>query len=458
MILDICCIGSAHLDVYVDTSETFGVDRRGTFTISVGGTAYNISCNLKQLGLNVDFVTALKENSLFTSLVLQKIKESGLLTNKVVLMPEIKNESGFIAFRKNKDLAFAVNSTPIENINLSFLIPDKNIPKLCFLDLNNSLQTIQDALNIFEIVYISGVSESKITKLAKILPNQKIKAVFGNRFEIIALLKAFGIDDMEHLSTNNPNTIFVVTKDKYGTDIWVSGKVQIFEPVRLDYNKIESFSGAGDAFASAFIYALEFLKKDINSSVFFANSFVKQVILSKGANIDENSVLYDFNQMIFNDQLTELYNRRYLDMWLNTCSLPECAVLLFDIDHFKSINDTYGHDVGDIALKEFAKILKNNLRDNDLVVRMGGEEFLVVIDDKEHAYDIAERIRQATENNKINISCCTFSYTVSCGIVLANYLSKEKFTEVYKVVDEALYQAKNSGRNKIIIKCSYKNS
>ncbi|MEM3265368.1 MAG: GGDEF domain-containing protein, partial [Thermoplasmata archaeon] len=153
----------------------------------------------------------------------------------------------------------------------------------------------------------------------------------------------------------------------------------------------------------------------------------------------------------YTDALTGLYNRSYVNQWLDTHIISNCAVISFDLDHFKRINDTYGHDVGDLALKAFADILKKNTRDTDVVARMGGEEFIVIMDNGGNAEIVADRIRQQTEQNEILIGDEILKFTVSCGIVKTNYISKELFPDIYKQVDNALYEAKNSGRNKIVV-------
>ncbi|HHW02098.1 MAG TPA: diguanylate cyclase [Thermoanaerobacterales bacterium] len=152
------------------------------------------------------------------------------------------------------------------------------------------------------------------------------------------------------------------------------------------------------------------------------------------------------------DSLTGTYNRRYLLKCLN--SLRKTAekygqtfsVILLDIDHFKAINDTFGHVAGDKVLKKVCRTIKNNIRETDIFGRLGGEEFMVILPEthKEQAFVVAERIRQDISN--ITWAGQDMKITVSGGVYQYN---NEKLIELLKKVDNFLYQAKNSGRNRI---------
>jgi len=161
--------------------------------------------------------------------------------------------------------------------------------------------------------------------------------------------------------------------------------------------------------------------------------------------------------MALTDGLTGLYNRRYLDVHLqkllakNLENHKSLAVLILDIDHFKGVNDTYGHDVGDQILKVFAERLRDNLRSFDMVARMGGEEFVVVLPDvsDDRPYMVSERLRLAIAESPI--PCSTpegnLSITTSIGGVI---IGPEAITaeEAIKRADVGLYEAKkNHGRN-----------
>lgn len=160
------------------------------------------------------------------------------------------------------------------------------------------------------------------------------------------------------------------------------------------------------------------------------------------------------------DPLTGLYNRRYfieqieLEFKRAKRYNRDLSLLMLDIDHFKSVNDNYGHQVGDIVLRKISSIIINQLRDSDLAFRYGGEEFMVILPETkpDDAVNVAKRMKQEimeTEHSYRNIA---FKVTASIGIVsIKDMLGKfETVDDIIKKVDDNLYKAKNSGRNTII--------
>ena len=128
---------------------------------------------------------------------------------------------------------------------------------------------------------------------------------------------------------------------------------------------------------------------------------------------------------------------------------PPLSIIFLDIDHFKIVNDTLGHDVGDIVLKELADLITDATRKSDFASRWGGEEFMISLQatDVSSAYKIAEKLRLKVENNNFTDAG---KITISLGVTqFKNNESVESFT---KRVDEALYEAKNNGRNRVVVK------
>ena len=162
-------------------------------------------------------------------------------------------------------------------------------------------------------------------------------------------------------------------------------------------------------------------------------------------------------EMAHTDPLTGLPNRRAIGVW--TTSQLSAAfrhkfpiwVAMADLDHFKSINDAYGHDVGDAVLKRFAEILKSSIRASDLCGRLGGEEFVVVVThvEKENAAVAIERIRKRFEAERFKFESGTFGATASFGIATFRGASPPAFSELLTQADAALYSAKHGGRNRI---------
>ncbi|WP_025270441.1 diguanylate cyclase [Hippea sp. KM1] len=158
------------------------------------------------------------------------------------------------------------------------------------------------------------------------------------------------------------------------------------------------------------------------------------------------------------DELTGLYNRRFLnttiDFILQQAKRHQktVGILMCDIDHFKRINDEYGHETGDKVLKHIANSLRSMLRDSDLVVRFGGEEFIIILPDttKTDSIKVAEKLRKAIEGSPFSINDdSSLNITVSFGV--ASYPDDSKrFKQLIQMADKALYSAKNSGRNRTI--------
>ena len=163
-------------------------------------------------------------------------------------------------------------------------------------------------------------------------------------------------------------------------------------------------------------------------------------------------------EMAITDALTGLYNRRYMESHLG--SLVEQAssrskpltVLVLDIDYFKSINDTHGHDAGDDVLREFAIRIRKSIRGIDLACRYGGEEFVVVMPETDLAVAtmVAERLRRRIASEPFPIQQGARSIEVTISIGIAALGSADNAATVLKRADQALYRAKRDGRNRVV--------
>ncbi len=159
------------------------------------------------------------------------------------------------------------------------------------------------------------------------------------------------------------------------------------------------------------------------------------------------------------DALTGLYNRRYMESHLATLAeqasarAKPLALMMIDIDYFKSINDGYGHDAGDDVLREFAVRIRKSIRGIDLACRYGGEEFVVVMPETDLgvAGMVAERIRRAIASNPFSVNSGNSRLDVTISIGLATLDTKgELIADVLKRADQALYRAKRDGRNRVV--------
>jgi diguanylate cyclase (GGDEF)-like protein len=157
------------------------------------------------------------------------------------------------------------------------------------------------------------------------------------------------------------------------------------------------------------------------------------------------------------DPMTGLNNRRFLEEYVETLVASvqrkhaHAAILMLDLDYFKMVNDTYGHDAGDAVLKALSTVLKQSVRASDMVIRYGGEEFLIILMDSqgESAERVAETIRAAVEALKVQVAGVVLQKTISIGI--SDFpTDSDTFWQAVKFADVALYQAKEQGRNRVI--------
>lgn len=152
------------------------------------------------------------------------------------------------------------------------------------------------------------------------------------------------------------------------------------------------------------------------------------------------------------DQLTGLMNRQYLQHIQLKINLNNFDVMIIDLDHFKVVNDSYGHQVGDSVLKNIALILRHLTNSNDILVRYGGEEFLYLLYNPLHdvnmTRDVSERIRLSIEETHIKYGAEDIKISASIGID-ANTDMSQNFQEAISRADEMLYLAKRKGRNRI---------
>jgi len=156
------------------------------------------------------------------------------------------------------------------------------------------------------------------------------------------------------------------------------------------------------------------------------------------------------------DNLTSVFNRRIFLVLLSKLlhgmkrDKSPAGLLFIDLDHFKKINDSHGHNAGDEVLRHFVDITQNQLRSEDTIGRMGGEEFAVILPKTSHsdAENIAERIRLVCETSPLVIADNKIHFTVSIGLVNIDCNDSEK--RVLELADKAMYNAKNIGRNKVV--------
>lgn len=191
----------------------------------------------------------------------------------------------------------------------------------------------------------------------------------------------------------------------------------------------------------------------------YENNDIFDVIVSELKLLFRIKKLYSQTKhLAITDFLTKIYNRRQFDITIEhefaraIRYLTPLTLCLIDIDHFKNVNDTYGHKIGDEVLCAIASLIKKMFRKSDYVFRYGGEEFMLILPETNvnNAYTPIERLRKEIEKLEFNSNNFNFNITASFGIA-DNCVDAITFEQLIKNTDIALYKAKNSGRNKVII-------
>jgi two-component system, cell cycle response regulator len=199
----------------------------------------------------------------------------------------------------------------------------------------------------------------------------------------------------------------------------------------------------------------DYLTKPFHSGELVARVAVGRRIVELHREIQAKNRLLE--EMALTDVLTGLPNRRAVDVWasreLSAAARHDFAfwVVMADLDWFKKVNDTYGHDAGDTVLKTFAEILKTHTRQSDICARLGGEEFLVMMthSDRRGTKAAVERIRKQFENTKFTLGNSTAMATASFGIAGFRGTKPPDWNALVECADTALYAAKHKGRNRI---------
>lgn len=194
-------------------------------------------------------------------------------------------------------------------------------------------------------------------------------------------------------------------------------------------------------------------EEDLRSKIPLINVYLRET-----APVLETKRLMDsLRESSLRDPMTGLNNRRFLEEYVETLVANSqrnqmgLTVMMLDLDHFKMVNDTYGHDAGDAVLKSLAKVLRQAVRASDMVIRYGGEEFMIILVNTvgDPADQVAEKIRASVEAMETHVGATTLRKTISIGV--ADFPSdSDTFWQAVKFADVALYQAKENGRNRVV--------
>ena len=351
---------------------------------------------------------------------------------------------------------------------------------------NEFLNKLKDSFGVIEQKYTSLIEKNPssnplndaketISQLAEIF---KFKRVIEEDLSVTTILNRL-IEVIEKFEINHYALIGIDNTEKKIFYLVKKGEIccnvetnyEICRAYRLkheinskDYNHICEFHSCNNEYyclpfsaEGNFTGILKIMYKDENISDKLA--YIKAYLKEASSIIESKYTLELLKKQNIKDPLTGLYNRRYLEEILPKIlasanrNKTKIGFLMIDIDYFKKVNDTYGHDAGDNILKGVSTIILNTIRESDIPVRFGGEEFLIVLTDLKTTDDllkVAEKIRQTIEKSKFSTNKKLIQKTVSIGATLYPDFCKKAW-ECIKYADLALYKAKNTGRNKVIL-------
>ncbi|MCE5284501.1 MAG: GGDEF domain-containing protein [Pelosinus sp.] len=295
-----------------------------------------------------------------------------------------------------------------------------------------------------------------------IVDDMKVFAKYYDKVRIVDPVKKQVMSTVD----NNATGLEVISETQLCYDFWAEGSIClncISMRAALENGTFVKFQATEDKVymitampihLSERIVVLELLK-DVTSRNILGNVWHG---LTEHTDFEEiRTSIAKLNAIAITDELTKVYNRRYiserLPLEIIRSSKQPCSLIMADIDHFKRVNDQYGHIIGDEVLKYFALELTKNIREQkeDWVARYGGEEFLICLNDcdAKAAKTIAERMRTAIEHLALPTAGGTIKITASFGV---HTFSRETvvMTDLLASVDKNLYEAKNTGRNRVI--------
>lgn len=424
------------------------------------------------------FIFNLQRIKIFSSLLLNSLVifyQSISKTNKVYLLCLENKNLEVIKKSKLEHLFYIIKSIEeiyesdelynfnLDNITGKILVVDDSptIIEIIVTYLNGRGFTVKSASNGSEALEAVKNEEFDLILLDIMLPEmsgfdicKEIKKLNYYRNVPVIFLTALN-DQLKKLEGFSVGAIDYVTKPFNYEELIARIKAMLFVKKLQDNLKYKN-TKLTEAFAELSKLKLELENKNelLNKKNLELEQVNQALELAHTRIYHTNKKFYDQS---IKDQLTELYNRRYLYSELekimseSSRNAKGLSCIIFDIDHFKKVNDNFGHQFGDTVLKTIADLMKSKFRKSDILCRFGGEEFIIILPEcpLTDAANIAENFRKyieeyefKTENNKI------IFITISLGI--SNLRNNDTQDLIIKRADDALYHAKNNGRNRIV--------
>lgn len=399
------------------------------------------------------------------------------LKSELINHPEIEpifassNKEAMRAIREHQgDIHAAIldyNLPDAPNGEVVSLASAHNIPSVVLTgSLDKSVRDIILKKNVVDFILKSDPTSivSAINAIHKVLKNYDTTVLIVDDSKLSREIIKMSLETT-HLNIleaeNGKEALDIINNEKNNINLVITDyQMPEMDGIDLTFTLREQYSKA-----ELSIIAVSAAKDEETVSKFLklgANDFINkpptptEVITTVNSNLEILDLFEQVRNLANKDFLTGAYNRRYfydagnaIFSKIKRKKLP-LAVAMLDIDKFKNINDTYGHDIGDIAIKEIKKVLDETLRASDLTARFGGEEFCIVLEDitLEDTKLLFEKIRKRFEENTIEVDKTKISYTVSLGVA---YGMEKSLEEMVRLSDEALYYSKENGRNQVKI-------
>lgn len=453
----ILVVGSAHIDVIAKKDGTQeGIDHPGEIHFGFGGTGGNVAVKMAELGSSVRFLTAMSRGG-FSSLVKANLESSGV--DPWIDWREDLPQAGFSSIVEKGEMVMGVTAAPVEKVIFDDDLLDRALRGVsaCFLDANLNKETLGTiSTKAFEKnipVFFSCVSEAKAHRALSV---NGVSILFMNRTEMDVLARTMEI--MEGDLLKKAGMIYdrlgigmFVSLDKDGLLIVDEKGQASFIETHLSKEEIGTTLGAGDALAAGIVVRV-LSGMTLETAARESLNDVQSVMSRIGARSTDDThidrMIGSIVESSSTDGLTGLKNRRHFeeDLQRRIGDKKDFILMYCDLDHFKQVNDRLGHQMGDKVLSKIGSILKDSLRTDDTVCRIGGDEFACILggDNAIDIRKITERIRE--NEKKAGLDQIHQGLGISIGIV--PWDGKKTAEEMIESADRKMYDAKHERKSK----------
>lgn len=452
--------GSVHIDIIARSkSVTSAIDKPGEIVFDIGGAANNIAISAKGIGIPTQVLTALSKGSPYTDIIAKHLSDAGVKAH--IQQEENLPDAAFCAHISDDGFLYsAISSMPIEQVKFYKDIFEPVIldAKCLIIDCNLSSEMItrltRYANSVDVPVFISVTSEEKSMRIAGV--DVQFAGIFMNKREMMWLARGLHINPSAATLARQFKCPIIVTNGGDGAVLAHPDESDMlhFDSTNMgDVGGGKDYMGAGDTVVAHTIAHHVFGGRKLKDALSIALLAAEEGAACRRLNLMGGGGMTGAIQSISNsaalDHLTNLPNRATAAKKIEQMALrnSDCFVALIDIDLFKNVNDTYGHDIGDVVIKRVAETISSTMREGDFCARWGGEEFLCIlgrgIGTIQDATAIMERTRMAVES----ILWGYGKITVSIGVASTTEVG---FDIAIKYADNALYEAKRGGRNMVV--------